>query len=62
MGFVKIIVPIVIACIAFFTGFLVGNKKEKPISYKFEKKNNEDFRRLQKEYENFLTYDGSVQE
>ena len=58
----KIILPILIACIAFFIGFLVGDKKEKPIKASKFEVNKEDFKRLQKEYENFLNYDGSVQE
>ena len=58
-----LLMVIFIAIVMFLIGFLVGVKEEPPIrTYKFENEANEDLKKLQKEYENFLYYDGSVQE
>ena len=58
-----ILAPVLIACIMFAVGFLVGARKEPTFEkLKLEVKKDEDLKRLQKEYENFLNYDGSVQE
>ncbi len=54
---------IFIAAVSFLIGFLVGVKDDVPTKkYKFETKTDEDSLKLQKEYENFLNYDGSLQE
>ncbi len=54
---------IFIAAAAFLIGFLMGVKKEPPI--KLEKqvtKPDEETAVIRQEYENFLNYDGSVQQ
>ncbi len=56
-------IVIFIAVIAFLIGFMMGVKKEPPIKTKRKStKPNEEFVTLQKEYENFLNYDGSMQQ
>ena len=52
---------IFLASAGFIIGFILGAKGEKPTQkYKFE--TDEDTAQLQREFENFLSYDGSVQE
>ena len=57
-----IILFLLLAISAFMIGFLCGYKKEnsprirKPVAY------DDEFLRLQKEYENFLNYDGTEQQ
>ena len=54
---------LLIAVSAFLIGFILGVKDEPPIEkYEFVNSEDEDLKTLQKEYENFLNYDGSVQE
>lgn len=53
---------IFVALIMFLIGFLVGVKDEPPIRIKPHTKQSEEIDTFKKEYENFLNYDGSMQE
>ena len=54
---------IFICLIFFLIGFFVGVKDEPPIRVRKDNLSlDEDLEKLKKEYENFLSYDGSVQE
>lgn len=58
-----IITAILIAIAAFLVGFILGAGNEpsiKPIKLKIPKDN--ELENLKKEYQNFLSYDGSEQE
>ena len=58
-----VLIMIFISISAFLFGFLLGNLNEppaKPIK-KTVPKEDEDIKRMKKEYENFLNYDGSEQ-
>ncbi len=57
----NIIVLILIAVAAFVIGYFLGNLDEPPMREVIEIKPIEDSRSLDKEYENFLNYDGSEQ-
>ena len=57
-----LITVIFIAIVMFLIGFLVGVKEEPPIKQNMHTKTQEDLETLKKEYENFLSYDGSMQE
>lgn len=57
-----LITVIFIALTMFLIGFFVGVKDEPPIKIKTHTKPQEDIETLKKEYENFLSYDGSMQE
>ncbi len=58
-----IFIVIIVAIIMFLIGFWVGVKKEPPIKkQKFESKPSYESEILKTEYENFLNYDGSVQQ
>ena len=62
MGLV-IIAIVIIAIAAFLVGFLLGVSNEpviKPIKIKVQ--DDKDLQLLKKEYQNFLSYDGSEQE
>ena len=59
----KSIAVIFITAIAFLIGFLMGVKKEPPIKHKKQvKKSDEEIAVIRREYENFLSYDGSIQQ
>lgn len=58
-----IFIVIFIAIITFFIGFFVGVKKEPPKKKeKSESSLSKETEILMSEYENFLNYDGSVQQ
>ena len=57
-----ILTVIFVAIAAFLCGLAVGVKDVPPKVPKTKPGPDEDFKRLQKEYENFLNYDGSVQQ
>ena len=63
MGFMMLFAVIFICLVFFLIGFLVGVKYEPPIRLTKQNESfDEDLEKLKKEYENFLSYDGSVQE
>jgi len=47
---------------AFFLGFIFGTKKVNQKKAKPKTKQNENLQTIEKEYQNFLNYDGSVQQ
>ena len=53
---------IFVAVAAFFSGLVVGSKEVPPKPPRRIPEPDEDLSKLQKEYENFLNYDGSVQQ
>lgn len=57
-----LVTVIFVAFTMFLIGFFVGVKNEPPIEIKPKTKLQDDADILKKEYENFLNYDGSVQE
>lgn len=57
-----LITVIFVALVMFLIGFLVGVKDEPPIEIKTHTKPQEEIDTIKKEYENFLRYDGSMQE
>ena len=54
------LILIFIALISYLLGFRLGLAKRQ--SFKLRKKNRCEVSKLQKEYENFLNYDGTIQE
>jgi hypothetical protein len=61
MGFMIIFSHIFMAFVGFIIGFLASSKVDTTDKkYEFEK--DENTVKLEKEFENFLNYDGSVQE
>lgn len=59
----NLLTAVFISLTSFLIGFILGVKDEPPIEkYEFVNSEDEDLKTLQKEYENFLNYDGSVQE
>lgn len=57
-----VFIVIVISFIAFFGGFLAGNYGSVTVIPPYERKRRAEIAKLQKEFKNFLEYDGSEQE
>lgn len=57
-----ILTVIFVAIVAFFCGLAVGIREVPQKTYTKKQKPDEDLIKLQKEYENFLNYDGSIQQ
>ncbi|MBQ2266036.1 MAG: hypothetical protein II342_01415 [Clostridia bacterium] len=52
---------LLIAVSAFLIGFILGSNNHKP-SRAYKPRMDSDYERIQKEYENFLNYDGTEQQ
>ncbi len=57
-----IILFLLLAACSFLLGFVLGVLKKPPMEKLKSRSVESDITRLQKEYENFLNYDGTVQE